>query len=138
MCGIAGIVVVQERAARPTRDELLTMAGALRHRGPDECGLYRDARGGLAHARLSIIDVASGQQPMANEDGTLWVSFNGEIFNYVELREELVARGYRFRTQSDTEVIVHAFAAWGDDAFARFNGQFAIALWDAARRRLTL
>ena len=114
------------------------MAGALHHRGPDEFGVYRDARAGLAHARLSIIDLATGQQPLCNEDETLWVVFNGEIFNYLELRPELEALGHRFRTNSDTEVIVHAYEAWGDDAFARFNGQFAIALWDTTRRRLTL
>jgi asparagine synthase (glutamine-hydrolysing) len=114
------------------------MAGALHHRGPDEFGVYRDRRGGLAHARLSIIDLATGQQPLCNEDETLWVSFNGEIFNYLELRPELEALGHSFRTHSDTEVIVHAYEAWGDEAFARFNGQFAIALWDATRGRLTL
>ena len=114
------------------------MAGALHHRGPDEFGVYRDGRAGLAHARLSIIDLAAGQQPLCNEDETLWVSFNGEIFNYLELRPELEALGHRFRTHSDTEVIVHAYEAWGDAAFARFNGQFAIALWDAKAGRLTL
>jgi asparagine synthase (glutamine-hydrolysing) len=103
------------------------MAGALRHRGPDAFGVYRSRRAGLAHARLSIIDLASGQQPMANEDDTLWVVFNGEVFNYVELREELLAHGHRFRTRSDTEVILHAFEQWGEGAFARFNGQFAHA-----------
>ena len=132
MCGIAGIVALAERgAAADARSSCARMAGALRHRGPDEFGVYRDARAGLAHARLSIIDLATGQQPLANEDDTLWVVFNGEIFNYVELRAELAALGHRFRTQSDTEVIVHAYEAWGDDAFARFNGQCAIALWDA-------
>ncbi len=114
------------------------MAGALHHRGPDEFGVYRDARAGLCHARLSIIDLATGQQPLANEDETLWVVFNGEIFNYVELRAELAALGHRFRTRSDTEVIVHAFEAWGERAFARFNGQFALALWDARAEALVL
>jgi asparagine synthase (glutamine-hydrolysing) len=114
------------------------MVGALRHRGPDEFGLYRDRRAALGHARLSIIDLATGQQPLCNEDGSLWVVFNGEIFNYVELRAELIALGHRFRTRSDTEVIVHAHEAWGDGAFARFNGQFAIALWDAKRETLVL
>lgn len=114
------------------------MAGALAHRGPDEVGLYRDPRAGLAHTRLSIIDLATGQQPMANEDATVHVSFNGEIYDYVELRETLEGRGHRFRTQSDTEVIVHAYEEWGEDAFARFNGQFAIAIWDAPRRKLVL
>jgi len=114
------------------------MAGALRHRGPDEFGIYRDERAGLAHARLSIIDLASGQQPMCNEDESLWIAFNGEIFNYLELRPELEALGHTFRTHSDTEVIIHAYEAWGNEAFARFNGQFAIALWDNKRHRLTL
>lgn len=114
------------------------MAGALHHRGPDEFGVYRDAHAGLAHARLSIIDLATGQQPLSDGDEELWVVFNGEIFNYVELRRELMELGHRFRTQSDTEVIVHAYRAWGEDAFARFNGQFAIALWDRPRARLTL
>ena len=114
------------------------MAGALLHRGPDEFGLYRDDEVGLVHTRLSIVDLASGQQPLGNEDGTLIVVFNGEIFNFVELREELVALGHVFRTKSDTEVIVHAFESWGEAAFERFNGQFAIALWDTTRRRLIL
>jgi len=106
------------------------MAAALRHRGPDEFGIYRDAHCGLAHARLSIIDLVTGQQPLTNEDDSLWISFNGEIFNYLELREELFALGHFFRTRSDTEVIVHSFEQWGEECFARFNGQFAIALWD--------
>ena len=89
------------------------MVGA-QHRGPDEFGIYRDARAGLAHARLSIIDLATGQQPLRNEDERLWIGFNGEIFNYVELRAELEALGHRFRTRSDTEVIVHAYEAWGE------------------------
>ena len=136
MCGIAGMLV---RDGSPAAvGDLRRMAGALEHRGPDEFGVYRDAHVGLAHARLSIIDLSTGQQPMANEDDSLWVVFNGEIFNYVELREELEQRGHRFRTKSDTEVIVHAFEEWGTQAFERFNGQFAIALWDANSRRLTL
>jgi asparagine synthase (glutamine-hydrolysing) len=138
MCGIAGILRLDERAAIVTREELGRMVGAIRHRGPDEFGLYRDAFAGLGHARLSIIDLATGQQPLANEDQSLWIVFNGEIFNYLELRAELVAQGHRFRTRSDTEVVVHAFEAWGDDAFERFNGQWALALWDRRRRRLTM
>jgi len=138
MCGIAGCVALQAGAPPPSIEELTAMAGAMRHRGPDEFGLYRDGRAGLAHARLSIIDLVSGQQPLCNEDGTLWISFNGEIFNYLELRQELVAAGHRFRTRSDTEVIVHAWEEWGEEAFARFNGQFAVALWDARAGALVL
>jgi asparagine synthase (glutamine-hydrolysing) len=121
-----------------TREELERMVGAIRHRGPDEFGLYRDSWIGLGHARLSIIDLATGQQPMANEDSDLWIVFNGEIFNYIELRAELEAIGHRFRTRSDTEVIVHAFETWGDEAFERCNGQWALALWDRRHRTLTL
>ncbi len=138
MCGIAGVIALGPTAPPPDLECLTRMAGALRHRGPDEFGVYRDRRAGLAHARLSIIDLTAGQQPLTNEDGTLWISFNGEIFNYVELRKELVALGHVFRTRSDTEVIVHAYEAWGDEAFARFNGQFAVALWDARRASLVL
>lgn len=114
------------------------MAASLSHRGPDECGIYRDETAGLAHARLSIIDLSTGQQPLCNKDGSLWVVFNGEIFNYLELRAELLALGHVFRTQSDTEVIVHAFEAWGEQAFNRFNGQYAIALWHSEAKTLTL
>lgn len=138
MCGIAGIVGISNRAAAPSHEALVRMASALTHRGPDEFGVYRDDRAGLAHARLSIIDLSTGQQPMAGEDDTSWIVFNGEIFNYVELREELVALGHHFRTQSDTEVILHAHRAWGDAAFERFNGQWAVALWDSQARRLVL
>jgi asparagine synthase (glutamine-hydrolysing) len=138
MCGIAGIVDLGDAGCPPARETLLTMAGALYHRGPDEFGIYRDERAGLAHARLSIIDLATGQQPLANEDGTLWIVFNGEIFNYLELRAELERLGHRFRTRSDTEVIVHAYEAWGERAFARMNGQWAAVLWDRRRRRLVL
>jgi asparagine synthase (glutamine-hydrolysing) len=138
MCGIAGLMVRRAGAAVPELDALAQMAGALSHRGPDEFGLYRDQQTGLAHARLSIIDLASGQQPLTNERGTLWVTFNGEIFNYLELRDELVARGHRFKTRSDTEVIVHAYEEWGAEAFRRFNGQWAIGLWDTERCELVL
>jgi asparagine synthase (glutamine-hydrolysing) len=114
------------------------MAAAVRHRGPDEFGIYRDREAGLAHARLSIIDLATGQQPLCNEDGSLWIVFNGEVYNYVELRPELERRGHRFRTQSDTEVLVHAYEEWGERSVERFNGQFALAIWDRRTRRLFL
>lgn len=138
MCGIAGIVCLASDAVSPSREALARMAGALQHRGPDEFGVYRDRRAGLAHSRLSIIDLATGQQPMANTDGTLWLSFNGEIFNYVELRDELVKLGHTFRTKSDTEVILHAWEAWGDAAFEKMNGQWAVALWDTKTQTFVL
>jgi asparagine synthase (glutamine-hydrolysing) len=138
MCGVAGIVALQPNAAPPAREALARMAGALSHRGPDEVGIHRDATAGLAHARLSIIDLATGQQPMADALGTTWLVFNGEIFNYVELRKELAALGHRFRTRSDTEVILQAWHAWGERAFERFNGQWAVALWDTVARRLVV
>lgn len=138
MCGIAGIVHTGTRAQPPSVQELRRMLATLRHRGPDEFGLYRDPHAGLVHARLSIVDLQTGQQPMTNEDGSIWVVFNGEIFNYIELRQQLQALGHTFRTQSDTEVIVHAFEAWGHGCFARFQGQFAIALWRALDKTLVL
>jgi asparagine synthase (glutamine-hydrolysing) len=138
MCGIAGQLALRDDLPPPDLEAVTAMAAALRHRGPDEFGVYRDRRAALAHARLSIIDLATGQQPLCNEDGTLWIGFNGEIFNYIELRDELVALGHAFRTRSDTEVIVHAWEAWGEEAFARFNGQFAVALWDTRREELIL
>lgn len=138
MCGIAGIVNRNADLPPPGLDQLQAMAGALSHRGPDEFGIYRDHRTGLSHARLSIIDLATGQQPLANERNTLWIAFNGEIFNYIELRNDLEAFGHQFRTRSDTEVIVHAYEQWGADAFKRFNGQWAVALWDAEKQELVL
>ncbi|MGB3955484.1 MAG: asparagine synthase (glutamine-hydrolyzing) [Brooklawnia sp.] len=135
MCGICGVYT---GGPAPDVDLLLRMVGRLRHRGPDGSGYLRDAGVGLGHARLAIIDTAGGAQPLSNEDGSLWVSFNGEIFNYLELREELLACGHRFATASDTEVIVHAWEQWGEQAFSRFNGQWALALWDRTQRRLIL
>lgn len=137
MCGIAG-VLAGPRAAPVPLEELRRMIAVLGHRGPDGHGLYRDRRVGLAHARLSIVDLAGGFQPIHNEDRSIWVSFNGEIFNHVELRRDLIARGHHFYTDTDTEVIVHAYEEYGPGAWARFNGQFAVALWDGRHRRLWL
>ncbi len=137
MCGIAGILSTGA-AARPSQRELTTMIEAVRHRGPDGFGYHLDGEVGLAHARLSIIDLSTGDQPIFNEDRTVAVVFNGEIFNYVELRAALQARGHRFSTTSDTEVIVHLYEERGERFVDELNGQFAIALWDARRRRLVL
>lgn len=138
MCGIAGIVRINPNSGMVPRQALLRMANALFHRGPDESGIYRDDYAGLVHTRLSIIDLATGQQPMADEGDSNWIVFNGEIFNYIELRKELEARGHRFRTKSDTEVIVHAYREWGSRAFERMDGQWAVAIWDSRARRLVL
>ena len=137
MCGVAG-VLAGLRADPPGLEELRRMIAMLGHRGPDGCGFYRDRRIGLAHARLSIVGLEGGFQPIHNEDRSLWISFNGEIFNHVELRHELEARGHRFYTHTDTEVIVHAFEEYGPESWARLNGQFAICLWDARRQELWL
>ena len=138
MCGIAGIVNRRASLPGPEFGDVHRMVSALNHRGPDEFGVYRDQHTALGHARLSIIDLSSGQQPLTNETGTLWISFNGEIFNYLELRAELEVKGHRFKTRSDTEVIVHAYEEWGDQAFRRLNGQWALALWDTTRQALVL
>ncbi|PWU16892.1 MAG: asparagine synthase (glutamine-hydrolyzing), partial [Verrucomicrobia bacterium] len=119
-------------------DALRQMLALLRHRGPDEFGILLDKEAGLGSARLSIIDLSGGSQPIANEDESLWIVFNGEIFNYPELRAELDLRGHSFRTATDTEVILHLFEEYGPDCLSRLNGQFAIAIWDTRRRRLFL
>ena len=110
----------------------------MHYRGPDEYGLYRDIHAGFAHARLSIIDLQTGQQPMSNEDQTLWIVLNGEIFNFIELRAELEKLGHQFKTHSDTEVVLHAYESWGTDCFSRFNGQWALALWNTQTHSLLL
>jgi asparagine synthase (glutamine-hydrolysing) len=137
MCGIAGLLSLAGGKPAEQR-ELVAMIETLHHRGPDGYGYFDDPHCGLAHARLSIIDLSTGDQPIHNEDQTVWIVFNGEIFNYLELRTELEARGHRFYTRSDTEVIVHAYEEYGDDYVDHLNGQFAIALWDARARRLSL
>lgn len=137
MCGIAGIYNLTS-STKPAQPELEQMIGQLQHRGPDGYGYYRDDHIGLAHARLSIIDLASGDQPIHNESKTIYTIFNGEIFNYIELRVELEQQGHKFYTHSDTEVIVHLYEQHGDDFVQYLNGQFAIALWDIPRQRLLL
>jgi asparagine synthase (glutamine-hydrolysing) len=135
MCGIAGYVV-SEGSAEAHRTTLERMCGLMEHRGPDGSGLEFRGQAGLGHRRLSIIDLSGGSQPMSTADGSLTVVFNGEIYNFPELRKELEAKGYPFRTHSDTEVFLHGYRAWGDDLLTRLNGMFAFALWDAPRKRL--
>lgn len=135
MCGICGIV---STGPPPDLALLRRMTGRLGHRGPDGNGYYRDHHAALGHTRLAIIDTAGGAQPLCNQDETVWITFNGEIFNYVELGEELRRRGHVFRTASDTEVVVHAWEEWGEQCFTRFNGQWALALWDRREQRLVL
>jgi asparagine synthase (glutamine-hydrolysing) len=114
------------------------MRDVIVHRGPDEAGTHGDEQAILGHRRLSIVDLASGQQPLSNEDGTIWVSYNGEIYNHGDIRRELESAGHRYRTKSDTESIVHAYEHWGDDCVDHFRGMFAFALWDSRYRRLLL
>ena len=137
MCGIAGFAAPTplgpDARVRATR-----MRDVLTHRGPDGAGLWMDQHAALAHRRLSIVDLAGGHQPLANEDGRIWITFNGEIYNHRDVRAELEAAGHRYRTRSDTETIVHAYEQWGDDCVRRLRGMFAFALWDAPRQRLLL
>jgi len=137
MCGFAG-VARDPASGHGDAVALRAMADAIRHRGPDGSGVCAERGVGLAHVRLSIIDLECGAQPMANEDGRVVVVYNGEIYNYLELREQLVARGHRFRTRSDTEVLVHGYEEWGDALPERLNGQFAFAIHDRRRDRVLL
>ena len=136
MCGICGIYETQ--GGRVDEGTLDAMGRALQHRGPDGSGKFVDGPIGLGHRRLSIIDVEGGSQPITNEEGDLQLVFNGEIYNYLELRGELLQFGHQFKTRSDTEVIIHAYEQWGVECLSRFNGMFAIALWDSRLRRLFL
>ena len=136
MCGIAGIVNFKEQE---DQEEILNpMLQAMHHRGPDATGIYLSDCVGLGHARLSIIDLSGGFQPMHNEDRSVWIVFNGEIFNYPELREDLIKKGHQFYTQSDTEVIIHLYEEYGCNVFSQLNGQFAIAIWDNNKKHLLL
>lgn len=137
MCGIAGFVA-PEGLQVDERGRLLRMQAALTHRGPDEEGTHIDHWAALGHRRLSIVDLATGQQPLCNEDASIWTVYNGEIYNHGELRVVLEAAGHRYRTKCDTETIVHAYEQWGDDCVNHFRGMFAFAIWDAPRRRLLL
>jgi asparagine synthase (glutamine-hydrolysing) len=137
MCGFAGFVGDACGVERP-QPLLSAMARTIEHRGPDGSGVWTGPGAGLAHVRLSIVGLADGQQPMATADGRYTIAFNGEIFNYVELRDELKARGATFRTGSDTEVLLQLYAFHGEDCLEKLNGDFAFAIWDAVERRLLL
>lgn len=136
MCGIAGYVTQNNRSW--DSGVLRRMIGMVSHRGPDHSGFHVNGSVGFAHARLSILDLDGGNQPMCNEDKTVWITFNGEIFNYVELRADLIKKGHRFETQSDTEVIVHLYEEKGEDCVQYLNGQWAFAIWDSKHQRLFL
>src|SRR5438105_8379517 len=136
MCGVCGLVSFN--GAPVDRDVLASMNEALHHRGPDSGGLFVNGKVGLAARRLSILDLAGGDQPIANEDGSVVVVQNGEIYNYPELRDELTRGGHRFHTHSDTEVHVHLYEEHGTGFAERLRGMFAVAIWDARRRRLVL
>lgn len=137
MCGICGVVSFWPDG-NAGLDILRRMNHTLRHRGPDDEGYYQDHQAALAMRRLSVIDLKTGHQPIANETGTVWVVYNGEIYNFLQVRKELESRGHVFRTQTDTEIIVHAYEEYGDDCVSHFNGMFAFALWDAQKARLLL
>ena len=146
MCGICGLIDLKGRPIE--RHFLEQLTDTLAHRGPDAKGIFLNQRAqgesssspsvGLGHRRLSIIDLAGGHQPLSNEDGTVWIVFNGEIYNFPRLREELLARGHRFRTRSDTETIVHAYEEWGEECVKYLRGMFAFALWDEKQKKLFL
>jgi asparagine synthase (glutamine-hydrolysing) len=140
MCGIAGFADRSHGASRRDMDFSLVhrMCEVIRHRGPDDEGIHVEDGIGLGMRRLSIIDLSTGHQPIHNEDESVWLVFNGEIYNYRELRAELERKGHRFYTASDTETIVHAYEEWGEDAFARLRGMFGVAVWDARTRTLLL
>jgi asparagine synthase (glutamine-hydrolysing) len=138
MCGITGILNLNG-GTPPEPARLIRANDALLHRGPDDSGAFTDGQVGLAMRRLSIIDVARGHQPLSNENGAISIVFNGEIYNHLQLREELIGRGHRMRTRSDTETVVHAYEQWGmEGCLSRLRGMFAFAIWDSSERALFL
>jgi asparagine synthase (glutamine-hydrolysing) len=136
MCGIAGLLKLN--GSQVDANQLDRMIATLGHRGPDASGIHVSGAVGLAHARLSIIDLQGGAQPMSTVDGCLWLTFNGEIFNFIELREDLIQKGHCFATRSDTEVILNAYREYGESCVHHFNGQWAFAIWDSAEQKLFL
>jgi len=138
MCGIAGIYNYQSSKEPSTEGIVKNMLSLIKHRGPDESGILQDSNVGMGSVRLSIIDLTSGQQPMSDQSGRYWIVYNGEIFNYTELRSELITKGVRFKTTSDTEVVVQMYATYGADCLKYFNGQFAFCIWDRNKKELFL
>lgn len=137
MCGICGIYNFN-KTAYVSKDTLAAMNDTINHRGPDEDGYHIDSFIGLGHKRLSIIDLSCGQQPMSNEDGTVWISYNGEIYNHAQLKNDLTNRGHIFKTNCDTEVVIHAYEEYGPDCVHKFNGMFAFAIWNGSKESLFL
>ena len=136
MCGITGIFYKDGQGIDSSI--LKKMTQSLIHRGPDEEGFYIEGNIGFGHRRLSIIDLSTGQQPLCNEDGNIWITFNGEIYNYMALKKELENKGHVFKTNSDTETIVHAYEEWGVNCLKKFRGMFAFALWDKNKKQLVI
>ena len=135
MCGIAGFLLLKG-SAEPA--PVKAMCDPIRHRGPDDEGVYTEGGCGIGMRRLSIIDLTTGHQPLSNEDGSVWVVFNGEIYNYQELRDDLIRRGHRFATNSDTETLVHLYEEKGAEGLGMLRGMFAFCIWDARQRKLLL
>jgi len=138
MCGICGFAVRRNAEYRPDARQLVRMRDTLVHRGPDDSGFYIDSHAGLGHRRLSIVDLSGGHQPMQNEDGRIWISYNGEVYNHREIRKGLEQKGHIYRTASDTETIVHAYEEYGDQTPEHLRGMFAFAIWDTNRQQLFL
>ncbi len=138
MCGIAGFIDYPGTAIKQGEHILNRMLSRIQHRGPDETGLYLSPKACFGNVRLSIIDLSGGQQPMATADGTKWIAYNGEVFNYLELREELISLGHKFKTKSDTEVVLHLYEEYGEKCLTKLNGQFAFAIYDQKSEELFL
>ncbi|MCK5230952.1 MAG: asparagine synthetase B, partial [Desulfobulbaceae bacterium] len=138
MCGITGFIHFKGHNKEAARSLVKRMADTLVHRGPDEEGFYVDDWAALGHRRLSIIDLSSGQQPMSTKDGRYQIIFNGEIYNFPEIRDVLQKKGHRFQTRSDTETILLAYAEWGEECVKKLNGMFAFAIWDKEKRQIFL
>jgi len=136
MCGIAGLLNYQSSGVHSYEDNLKRMLSAINYRGPDESGIYLGHQVALGSVRLSIVDLSTGQQPLSDESGNYWIVYNGEVFNYPELRQLLENKGVKFRTTSDTEVVVQMYALYGPDCLKYFNGQFAFCIWDKEKEEL--